>query len=166
MKLVIELPPPPKALDRNHGTGNWKAKTGKVRQARSNAGLAALEQLRRGPRLPKGWKPAYLHVTTYWYGHRVDVDNALANVKAYQDGIMKVLGADDRELQEGHSVVMHLPQELKEYHRWVRYVLTDDWGEFDLEIRGAHTAGSDNGLRDGGRVLHLLWKAAQDKRKH
>lgn len=110
MILSIKLPPIDRRLDVNHGKANKLARASAVRKARSLAALLTVEAMIAAGVKRGQLKPRYVLLVTNWYRNRVDYDNRLANFKAYQDGIFDALGANDKDIVAGCSVLRHLPQ--------------------------------------------------------
>ena len=130
MILTIELPPVDKRLDVNHGKRNGLARASAVKRTRVAGKLLALEAMQQMGVSRGQMRPRFVWLMTNWRGHRVDYDNRLANIKAYQDGIFDALGANDNEVVAGCSSVRHLPKELADRHLTMRLMLFEYLGEF------------------------------------
>lgn len=130
MMLVIDLPPVPRELDVNNGKRDGRARAGAVKMARGQARGLALRAMQKAGVKRGEFHPRFVYLVTFWRGHRVDYDNRLANVKAFQDGIFDMLGADDNEVCTGCSSVVHLDKEHARFHLSMRLMLFDDWEEF------------------------------------
>lgn len=130
MNLTVELPPIDRRLDVNNGNWNRMARANAVKKARALASLLTLEAMMNAGIQRGAMKPRFVLVTTNWYRHRVDYDNRLANVKAYQDGVFDALGANDKEVLAGCSALRHLPQGRACDHLTVRMQLFEDREEF------------------------------------
>ena len=150
MMLSIDLPPIPKALDVNHGRRNGLARAAAVRRARGVGRIAALDaMLRLGIRRGE-FRPRFVWLVTGWRGHRVDYDNRLANVKAYQDGVFDALGVNDNEVVAGCSSVRHLPKGLAGRHLAMRLHLFEFLGEFLGALRSMDVDAEVEQVRTGG----------------
>lgn len=135
MILTIELPPVNKKLDVNHGVFHRLGRSGAVKQARSVGKRMALEAMSRQGVRRGEYRPRFAWLVTYWYQYRVDYDNRLANVKAYQDGVFEALGVDDREVCTGVSSVYHLPKAQRQRHLTMQLMLFETLEEFLLNMR-------------------------------
>lgn len=130
MVLSVNLPPIDRRLDVNHGKANKLVRAGAVRKARSLAALLTLEAMMNAGVSRGQMKPRFVLVVTNWYRHRVDYDNRLANFKAYQDGIFDALGANDKDVCAGCSVLRHLPRGMASEHLCVTAQLFETSEEF------------------------------------
>lgn len=130
MNLTVELPPIDRRLDVNNGNWNRLARANAVKKARSLASLLTLEAMMNAGIQRGKMKPRFVLVTTNWYRHRVDYDNRLANVKSYQDGVFDAVGANDKEVIAGCSVLRHLPKGRASEHLSVRMQLFEERAEF------------------------------------
>lgn len=135
MILTIELPPVDKRLDVNHGKHNGLARASAVKKTRSMGRILALEAMQRIGLSRGQMRPRFVWLMTNWRGHKVDYDNRLANIKAFQDGIFDALGANDNEVVAGCSSVRHLPKELADRHLTMRLMLFEYLGEFLASLR-------------------------------
>lgn len=139
MKLILEFPREPKECNPNC-TSFYHAKRRAVKHARDVGRLYAEEAMRRAGITPGTMQPRYLYLLTRWFGHNTDVDNALASMKAYQDGVFDALQANDREIVCAASAKVRC--EGKGGHKTHRYALCETEEEFFDEIRGyAHDGG-------------------------
>ena len=134
MMLVVDLPPVPRELDVNNGKRDGRARAGAVKRAREQARVLALRAMQKAGVKRGVFHPRFVFLVTFWRGHRVDYDNRLANIKAYQDGVFDVLGADDNEVCTGCSSVVHLEREQAGLHLSMRLQLFDVREEFLLAI--------------------------------
>lgn len=130
MNLTVELPPIDRRLDVNNGNWNRLARANAVKKARSLASLLTLEAMMAAGIQRGKMQPRFVLVTTNWYRHRVDYDNRLANVKAYQDGVFDAVGANDKEVIAGCSVLRHLPKGRACEHLSVSMQLFEERAEF------------------------------------
>lgn len=130
MNLTVELPPIDRRLDVNNGNWNKLARACAVKKARSLASLLTLEAMMNAGVKRGHMKPRFVLVTTNWYRHRVDYDNRLANVKAYQDGVFDAVGANDKEVVAGCSLLRHLPKGRACDHLSVCMQLFEERAEF------------------------------------
>lgn len=134
MILSVNLPPIDRRLDVNHGKANKLARASAVKKARSLAALLTVEAMVAAGVKRGQLKPRYVLLVTNWYRHRVDYDNRLANFKAYQDGIFDALGANDKEVCAGCSVLRHLPRGMASEHLCVTAQLFEAQEEFMLAL--------------------------------
>lgn len=134
MTLTIKLPPVDRRLDVNHGRANKLARASAVRKARSLAALLTVEAMIAAGVKRGQLKPRYVLLVTNWYRNRVDYDNRLANFKAYQDGIFDALGANDKDIVAGCSVLRHLPQGMASEHLHLTAHLFESREEFVLAL--------------------------------
>lgn len=119
MKLEIILPPAPRGCDRNNGKIGIAASK-PHRQARYIAKMRTLEAMRdQGVRA--GETPLFMKLTVFDKTGKMDLDNAVATYKHYQDGIFDALEVNDRNIRELHAVKVISPAA----HRWTRCVLTN-----------------------------------------
>lgn len=95
-----------------------------AKEARTLARLLTLEQMRRKGVAAGEFTPRFAVLVTFWNGHNVDVDNAAACMKAYQDGVFDALGTNDRGLLSLFSVKMWTPD--RAMHRKKQLALFDD----------------------------------------
>lgn len=130
MILCIDLPPIDKRLDVNAGQHNGLARAGAVKKARGLAHALTLEVMQRHGVKRGEFCPRFAWLLTYWRGHRVDYDNRLASIKAYQDGVFRALGVDDREVCSGVSTVVHLGKGEEKQHLRMILLLFDKLAEF------------------------------------
>lgn len=130
MILTVKLPPVDRRLDVNHGRANKLARASAVRKARSLAALLTVEAMVAAGVKRGQLQPRYVLLVTNWYRNRVDYDNRLANFKAYQDGIFDALGANDKDIVAGCSVLRHLPQGQACEHLCVTAHLFEEHEEF------------------------------------
>ena len=90
---MLALPFPDKVLWPN-GRGHWSAKSRAFKKHKRWAYIAALAV--RPPWVGAYTPPIQLHYrVTPKTAHAIDADNAVAAMKAYQDGIALALGVDD-----------------------------------------------------------------------
>lgn len=134
MNLTVELPPIDRRLDVNNGNWNRLARANAVKKARSLASLLTLEAMMNAGVKRGQMQPRFVLVVTNWYRHRVDYDNRLANVKAYQDGVFDAIGANDKEVLAGCSVLRHLPKGRSCEHLSVCMQLFETREEFMLAL--------------------------------
>lgn len=88
---IIELPFPAKILWPN-GRAHWAAKHRAFKKHREWARLAGIAAgLRNMPIGVFSWSVTFYPKTR----HPIDRDNALASLKAYQDGLAAAMGTDD-----------------------------------------------------------------------
>lgn len=132
MTLEIILPPAPRACDRNHGKAGIAA-AGANKKARLIAKLRTLEAM-RAQGVPRSFKPWSMALYVYDRTGRLDLDNAVATFKRYQDGIFDALDCDDRAIDALHAVRISACKnakgcDLRPLHRWTVCVLSD--GEDD-----------------------------------
>lgn len=99
--LVIILPPPPKACDRNHGKHGIAA-AGENKRARLIAKARTLETLRARGMDACDFRPCNITLWMLDNSGRRDWDNAVSSFKHYQDGIFDALGCDDRNIRAAH----------------------------------------------------------------
>lgn len=128
-----------------------------ARHARTVGRLYAQQAMRLEGIAPGTFKPKVALLTTFWHGHDVDVDNAAACIKAYQDGIFDALdGANDRDI----VVLLSMKRwtVLKEHHRCKRLRLYDDVQEaaqdaarlLDETVRAAESRKARERKKKGG----------------
>ena len=127
MTLEIILPPAPRACDRNHGKAGIAA-AGANKKARLIAKLRTLEAM-RAQGVPRTFKPWSMALYVYDRTGRMDLDNAVATFKRYQDGIFDALDCDDRVIEALHAVRFIAGKgkilDMRPLHRWTRCVLSD-----------------------------------------
>ena len=153
MILTIELPPVDKRLDVNHGKRNGLARASAVKKTRSMGRILALEAMQRVGLSRGQMRPRFVWLVTNWRGHRVDYDNRLANIKAFQDGIFDALGANDNEVVAGCSSVRHLPKEHADRHLTMRLMLFEYLGEFLGALRSLDVDADVEPVRKGDSFL-------------
>ena len=128
MELEIILPPAPRACDRNHGKAGIAA-AGANKRARLIAKVRALEAM-RAQGVPRTFKPWSMALYVYDRTGRLDLDNAVATFKRYQDGIFDALDCDDRVIDVLHAMRLSVCKgkiyDMRPLHRWTRCVLSDD----------------------------------------
>lgn len=139
MKLEIILPPAPRACDRNHGKAGIAA-AGANKRARLIAKVRALEAM-RAQGVPSTFKPRVMELYVFDRTGRMDLDNAVATFKRYQDGIFDALDCDDRVIESLHAVRFIAGKgkivDLRPLHRWTKCVLSDeDDALFNPDSRG------------------------------
>lgn len=127
MKLEIILPPAPRACDRNHGKAGIAA-AGSNKRARLIAKVRALEAM-RAQGVPRTFKPRVMELYVFDRTGRMDLDNAVATFKRYQDGIFDALDCDDRAVEVMHALRVSVRKvkhgDWRPLHRWTRCVLSD-----------------------------------------
>lgn len=98
---MIELPFPPKALWPN-GRAHWADKHRATKKAKQDAYLSMKGYLAtmQAPAVPARLVFTIRPKTA----NAIDADNAVAAMKAYQDGICAALGIDDRSLSAPHII--------------------------------------------------------------
>lgn len=125
MKLILELPREGEGCNPNRARCMHRfAQAADAKQARTVGRLYALQEMRRAGIAHGEFCPRVAVLVTFWRGHDIDVDNAAACIKAYQDGIFDALGANDREILAILSVKMHTEDRAK--HRCKELWLFDD----------------------------------------
>lgn len=92
---MLELPLPHKALWPN-GRPHWATKARETKKHRAWAYAATLAHLGRHPINPEAKRFAILATFYPKTRHPIDEDNAVASLKAYQDGIAQAMKVDDR----------------------------------------------------------------------
>lgn len=125
MMLTIDLPREGDGCNPNRGRCLHRFRQAADAKHARTVGLLYAQQAMREEGLQPGvFVPRVALLTTFWHGHDVDVDNASACIKAYQDGIFDALGTNDR----GLVVLLSMKRwtVLKEHHRCKRLVLYDD----------------------------------------
>lgn len=135
MVLCIDLPPIDKRLDANSGQHNGLARAGAVKKARGLAHVLTLDVMRKRGIQRGEFCPRYVWLLTHWRGHRVDYDNRLASIKAYQDGVFRALGVDDREVCSGVSTVVHLDKGEEKQHLSMKLLLFESLADFQNALR-------------------------------
>lgn len=127
MTLEIILPPAPRACDRNHGKAGIAA-AGANKKARLIAKLRTLEAMREQD-VPRTFKPWSMALYVYDRTGRLDLDNAVATFKRYQDGIFDALDCDDRVITALHALRVEVHktkvEDWRPLHRWTRCVLSE-----------------------------------------
>lgn len=142
MKLEIILPPAPRACDRNHGKAGIAA-AGANKRARLIAEARTLEAMRMQGVARGSFTPKYMCLTVLDATGKMDLDNAVATFKHFQDGVFDAIGADDRSLRDIYARKRKLRHEgLLVMNRWTRCFLTDEYHEFaeDYKATGAGVA--------------------------
>ena len=92
---MIVLPFPHKALWPN-GRAHYMAKAREVKKHREWAFTAALKHIRRHG-IPADRPVVLRYIITPKTRHAIDIDNIVAAMKSYQDGIAQALGIDDSQ---------------------------------------------------------------------
>jgi crossover junction endodeoxyribonuclease RusA len=97
--ITIELPWPDKVLNPN-SNANWRKKIEPKKQARRDGFWAAYEAMQGSTWLT--WKSE--KISSQYIFHppdrrRRDMDNFVASMKSYQDGVCEMLGVDDSILE-------------------------------------------------------------------
>lgn len=127
MTLEIILPPPPQACDRNHGKAGIAA-AGANKRARLIAKLRTMEAM-RAQGVPRTFKPWSMALYVFDRTGRMDLDNAVATFKRYQDGIFDALDCDDRVIMALHALRVEVHktkvEDWRPLHRWTRCVLSE-----------------------------------------
>ena len=125
--LEIILPPAPRACDRNHGKIGVSA-SGENKRARLIAKVRTLVAMREQD-VPRTFKPWSMALYVYDRTGRMDLDNAVATFKRYQDGIFDALHCDDRVIMALHALRVEVHktkvEDWRPLHRWTRCVLSD-----------------------------------------
>lgn len=95
---MITLPFPHKALWPN-GRAHYMVKAREVKKHRQWAFTAALAYIRKEG-VPADRPIALCYTITPKTAHAIDVDNCIAAMKSYQDGIAQAMGIDDSAFAE------------------------------------------------------------------
>ncbi len=128
MMLMIKLPREGDGCNPNRGRCLHRFRqAADAKHARTVGRLYAQQAMQDAELRPGAFTPRVALLETYWSGHDLDVDNAAACIKAYQDGIFDALGANDRELQAILSVKFHT--DVKQMHRCKTLLLFDNAAE-------------------------------------
>ena len=137
--LEIILPPAPRACDRNHGKIGVSA-SGENKRARLIAKARTLEAMCVQGVARGSFTPKYMCLTVLDATGKMDLDNAVATFKHFQDGVFDAIGADDRSLCDIYARKRKLRHEGRlVMNRWTRCFLTDEYHEFADDY---HTAGA------------------------
>lgn len=125
MFLMIELPREGEGCNPNRARCLHRfAQAADAKHARTVGRLYAQQAMRRKGVERGAFCPKVAVLVTFWRGHDIDVDNAAACIKAYQDGIFDALGANDREVLAILSAKVHTEDKAK--HRCKELWLFDE----------------------------------------
>lgn len=124
MKLEIELPREGDGCNPNTARCLHRFRqAADAKHARTVARLYTQQAMQQYGFVKGEFHPRYAVLVTWWNGHDVDVDNAAACLKAYQDGVFDALGCNDRGLLALLSVKAHA--NCKQMHKTKRLILLD-----------------------------------------
>jgi len=114
--ITIELPFPPSVLSPNARPGKYK-KASAVKEAKELGYYLTLESFSRDENtvvVGSNWKVDRIRATYIFCApdsRRRDLDNILASCKAYQDGVCRALGIDDRIIR---NIVIKWGEKVKD----------------------------------------------------
>ena len=127
MTLEIILPPCPARVRPQPREGGDCRRRGE-QEGTADSKLRTLEAM-RAQGVPRTFKPWSMALYVYDRTGRMDLDNAVATFKRYQDGIFDALHCDDRVIMALHALRVEVHktkvEDWRPLHRWTRCVLSD-----------------------------------------